>query len=58
MVHLIGHSLGGVLVLSAASLRPDIVASVITLGSPFRGIRSHPMVLEMSKWSLIPGSMN
>jgi triacylglycerol lipase len=48
-VHLIGHSLGGVLALSAASLRPDIVASVITLGSPFRGIRSHPMVLEMAK---------
>jgi pimeloyl-ACP methyl ester carboxylesterase len=49
MVHLIGHSLGGVLALSAASLRPDIVASVITLGSPFRGIRSHPVVIEMSR---------
>jgi len=49
MVHLIGHSLGGLLALSAASLRHDIVASVITLGSPFRGIRSHPVVLEMSK---------
>jgi triacylglycerol lipase len=49
MVHLIGHSLGGVLALSAAQLRPDIIASVITLGSPFRGIRSHPVVLEMSK---------
>jgi pimeloyl-ACP methyl ester carboxylesterase len=49
MVHLIGHSLGGVLALSAAQLRPDVIASVITLGSPFRGIRSHPMVLEMSK---------
>ncbi len=48
-VHLIGHSLGGVLALSAASLRPDIVASVITLGAPFRGMRSHPMVMEMSK---------
>jgi len=48
-VHLIGHSLGGVLALSAASLRPDIIASVITLGSPFRGIRSHPVVLEMSR---------
>ena len=48
-VHLIGHSLGGVLALSAATLRPDIIASVITLGAPFRGIRSHPMVLEMSK---------
>lgn len=49
LVHLIGHSLGGVLALSAASLRPDIVDSVITLGSPFRGVRSHPVVLEMSK---------
>jgi triacylglycerol lipase len=49
LVHLIGHSLGGVLALSAASLRPDIVASVITLGAPFRGIRSHPVVLEMTK---------
>lgn len=49
MVHLIGHSLGGVLALSAASLRPDIIASVITLDAPFRGIRSHAMVLEMSK---------
>jgi pimeloyl-ACP methyl ester carboxylesterase len=48
-VHLIGHSLGGILALSAASLRPDRVASVITLGSPFRGIRSHPMVLQMSR---------
>jgi triacylglycerol lipase len=49
MVHLIGHSLGGILALSAASLRPDVVASVITLGSPFRGIRSHPMVLKAAE---------
>ncbi|HEY7912131.1 MAG TPA: alpha/beta fold hydrolase [Blastocatellia bacterium] len=49
LVHLIGHSLGGVLALSAASLRPDAVASVVTLGSPFRGIRSHPVVLQMSR---------
>ena len=44
-VHLVGHSLGGVIARSAASLYPDRVASVITLGSPFRGIRSHPLVL-------------
>jgi len=44
-VHLIGHSLGGVIARSAAAQRPDRVASVITLGSPFRGIRSHPLVL-------------
>ncbi len=48
-VHLIGHSLGGILARSAAMLFPERVQSVITLGSPFRGIRSHPAVLEMSK---------
>jgi triacylglycerol lipase len=44
-VHLIGHSLGGVIARSAAAQWPDRTASVITLGSPFRGIRSHPLVL-------------
>lgn len=44
-VHLVGHSLGGVIARSAAAQTPDRVASVITLGSPFRGIRSHPLVL-------------
>ncbi|MEW6131143.1 MAG: alpha/beta fold hydrolase [Acidobacteriota bacterium] len=48
-VHLIGHSLGGVLSRSAAEKRPNHIASVITLGSPFRGVRSHPIVLETSK---------
>jgi pimeloyl-ACP methyl ester carboxylesterase len=48
-VHLIGHSLGGILARSAAALRPDMVGSVITLGSPFRGIRSHPMVLQAAE---------
>ena len=44
-VHLIGHSLGGVIARSATAQWPDKVSSVITLGSPFRGIRSHPLVL-------------
>lgn len=48
-VHLIGHSLGGILSRSTAALNPDKVASIITLGSPFRGIRSHPMVLQMAE---------
>jgi pimeloyl-ACP methyl ester carboxylesterase len=47
-VHLIGHSLGGMLARSLAARRPDLAASVITLGSPFRGIRSHPFVLFAS----------
>jgi len=34
-VHLIGHSLGGMLSRAAAAERPDRVASVITMGSPF-----------------------
>jgi pimeloyl-ACP methyl ester carboxylesterase len=44
-VHLIGHSLGGMLSRAAATLRPELVASVVTLGSPFRGVRSHPVVM-------------
>ncbi len=46
-VHLVGHSLGGILARGAARLRHDQVASVTTMGSPFRGVRSHPMVLRM-----------
>lgn len=45
-VHLVGHSLGGVIARSAAAIRPDRIASVVTLGAPFRGIRSHPIVLH------------
>ncbi len=45
-VHLIGHSLGGILARSAAVQRPEMVRSVIALGSPFRGIRSHPAVMK------------
>lgn len=48
-VHLIGHSLGGILSRSAAISRPQDIASVITLGSPFRGVRSHPWVLRMAE---------
>lgn len=43
-VHLLGHSLGGLLARSAAAERPHQVASVITLGSPFRGSVVHPNV--------------
>ena len=37
-VHLIGHSLGGIIARGLASLRPKSVASLITLGSPFGGV--------------------
>jgi triacylglycerol lipase len=48
-VHVIGHSLGGLLARSASSLRPDLVASVTTLGSPIRAINAHPAVIEVSE---------
>ncbi len=44
-VHLVGHSLGGILSRSAAVRSPERVASVISLGSPFRGVCSHPLVI-------------
>jgi pimeloyl-ACP methyl ester carboxylesterase len=45
-VHLIGHSLGGVLARGAGTIRPDWIASVITMASPFRGVRAHPLILQ------------
>jgi triacylglycerol lipase len=45
-VHVIGHSLGGVLARAVASQMPDHVESVITLGAPFRGVSVHPMILQ------------
>ena len=48
-VHLIGHSLGGVLARAVASQRPKDVASVITLASPFRGVVLHKAVLRAAE---------
>jgi triacylglycerol lipase len=47
-VHLVGHSLGGMFARAAACRKPGLIASVAALGSPFRGIRSHPLVLNAS----------
>ena len=48
-IHLIGHSLGGIIARAAASQRPTDVASVITLGSPFRGTVVHSRVLRAAE---------
>jgi triacylglycerol lipase len=48
-VHLVGHSLGGILARSASALCTEQVASVVTLGSPFRQLRSHSLVLTASR---------
>jgi len=48
-VHLIGHSLGGVIARSLAGQRPRDVASVITLAAPFRGTVTNRTVLHAAE---------
>lgn len=48
-VHLIGHSFGGVLSRGVATRKPERIASVTTLGSPFKGVKVNPWVL----WSIM-----
>ena len=48
-VHLIGHSLGGIIARSIAAQRPADIASVITLGAPFRGTVAHSSILRAAK---------
>jgi triacylglycerol lipase len=43
-IHLIGHSLGGIIARAIACQRSEAIASVITLASPFRGAAIHPTV--------------
>jgi triacylglycerol lipase len=47
-VHLIGHSLGGMIARAEAAQRPEVIASVTTLASPFRGPVAHGNVLRAS----------
>jgi triacylglycerol lipase len=48
-VHLIGHSLGGIIARSLASQRPGDIASVITLAAPIRGTVMHPSIVRAAK---------
>ena len=48
-IHLIGHSLGGIIARSVANQRPDDIASVIMLASPFRGTVAHRTVLRAAE---------
>jgi triacylglycerol lipase len=48
-IHLIGHSLGGVIARSAAGQRPKDVASVITLAAPIRGTVMNRAVLQAAE---------
>jgi triacylglycerol lipase len=48
-IHLIGHSLGGIIARAIAAQRPADIASVITLGSPFRGTVAHRSILSAAE---------
>ncbi len=48
-VHVIGHSLGGVMARSVAAQLPQDVASVIMLGAPFRGTVLNHSVLNVAE---------
>jgi len=48
-LHLIGHSLGGIIARAIAAQRPADIASVITLGAPFRGTVAHHSILRAAE---------
>lgn len=48
-IHLIGHSLGGVIARSVAGQRPRDVASVITLAAPIRGTATSRTILHAAE---------
>jgi pimeloyl-ACP methyl ester carboxylesterase len=45
-VTIVGHSLGGMLARATGHRAPSLVKQVITMGSPFRSVRAHPVVLS------------
>ena len=55
-VHLIGHSLGGVIARSVAGQRPKDVASVITLAAPIRGTVTNRAIVHVAdavRWHIL-----
>ena len=48
-IHLIGHSLGGVIARSVAGQRPKDIASVITLASPIRGTVANRTIIHAAE---------
>jgi len=49
-VTIVGHSLGGMLARAAAHRQADKIKQVITMGSPFRSVRAHPLVLSAANF--------
>lgn len=48
-IHLIGHSLGGVIARSVAGSRPKDIASLITLASPIQGTVAHRNIIHAAE---------
>ncbi len=48
-VHLIGHSLGGMLARAEAAQMPNRIASVISLATPIQGVACHPTILRTAE---------
>lgn len=48
-IHLIGHSLGGVIARSVAGARPKQIASLITLASPIQGTVAHRNIIHAAE---------
>ena len=48
-IHLIGHSLGGVIARSVAGARPKDIASLITLASPIQGTVAHRNIIHAAE---------
>jgi len=48
-IHLIGHSLGGLIARSVAGARPKDVASLITLASPIQGTVAHRNIIHAAE---------
>lgn len=48
-IHLIGHSLGGVLARSVAGARPKDIASLTTLASPIQGTVAHRNIIHAAE---------
>ena len=57
-VHLVGHSLGGLLILRLAEQRPDLaVGRVVLLGSPVNGSRAARAFADLPGASLVFGNL-
>jgi triacylglycerol lipase len=49
-VTVVGHSLGGMLARAAGHREPTLIRRIITMGSPFRAVRAHPLVLSAANF--------